>query len=187
MYLYSRPKTLHSLIPHQSRLTKTLIPKLSQAAPLIPSPKRFATATTQSESDSDVVTGSDSESECKHCHHGSGALQDRHQRASGTLRHSRRISQSRTEDTVTSDGEEEITLQTSRKYLKKINALPRAQSQKKDDEIANHQAQSEPTNGHAVILRHQCAPLIARIYEKKRLCVIGVIELYARNIQSYEA
>jgi hypothetical protein len=74
----------------------------------------FATATTQSESDDDGATDSDSESECE-----------------VVPRRSRRISQIHREDSVTSDVEEEITSQTSRKDLEKINASLCAQLEKK--------------------------------------------------------
>lgn len=52
-----------------------------------------------------------------------------------------RISRICAEDAVTSDGEEKITLQCGRKELEKINMSLHAQLQKKDEEIANLQAQ----------------------------------------------
>ena len=54
-----------------------------------------------------------------------------------------RISRICAEDAVTSDGEEKITLQRGRKELEKINMSLHAQLQKKDEEIANLQAQTE--------------------------------------------
>jgi hypothetical protein len=138
----------------------------------------FATATSQSESDDDSMdSNSDSESECDI------DLPS----ASRALRRSQRISQICVEDAVTFVGEKKITSQCSRKELEMINMSLRAQLQKKNDEIADLQAQTEQAKAHAVILQRQCAPFMARIHEKKQSRATGALDPYARVMNTDEA
>ena len=87
-------------------------------------------------------------------------------------------SQSKSDDSMDSDSDSEskcdinlwkkITSQCSQKELEMINKSLCAQLQKKDDEIADLQAQTEQAKAHTVILQCQCGPFMACIHKKKQ-------------------